>query len=208
MDQKHCIFPCKFADLQFSYWNTKEIFGFAICGLIITNLPICDLRTGTPQKFADFDPEWAQEFVDLLFANSKQLPSYWWHSTDGVPNLPNNSAHKFSACCRGCFSIYLSLWVKHALIYEPLMCNSWLHVLSITIRRIFSFVYLGISNHVDINLLSSDLKGLCHEMNIFWRLVKINRYFLHMRWLFLHFLFLFWERIKLNVFACSFEITC
>ncbi len=33
--------------------DTKEIYEFAICGLIITNSHICDLRTGTPQKFAD-----------------------------------------------------------------------------------------------------------------------------------------------------------
>jgi hypothetical protein len=23
--RKHCFFPCKFADLRFSDWNTKEI---------------------------------------------------------------------------------------------------------------------------------------------------------------------------------------
>ncbi len=43
----------KFADLRFADWNTMEICGSAICGLIITNLRICDVRTGTPQKFAD-----------------------------------------------------------------------------------------------------------------------------------------------------------
>ncbi len=47
------FFPGKFADLRFADWDNKEICGFAICGLIITNLQICDLRTGTPQKFAD-----------------------------------------------------------------------------------------------------------------------------------------------------------
>ncbi len=36
---------CGFADSQ--------ICGFAICGLIITNLWICDLRTGTSKKFSD-----------------------------------------------------------------------------------------------------------------------------------------------------------
>jgi hypothetical protein len=34
-------------------WDIKEICGFAICGLIITILRICDLRIGSPQKFAD-----------------------------------------------------------------------------------------------------------------------------------------------------------
>jgi hypothetical protein len=40
LDQKHCLFPCKFTDLQFADWDTKEICRFAICGLIIT---ICGL---------------------------------------------------------------------------------------------------------------------------------------------------------------------
>jgi hypothetical protein len=39
--------------LRFVDWDTHEICGCAICGLIITNMRICDLRTGTPQKFAD-----------------------------------------------------------------------------------------------------------------------------------------------------------
>jgi hypothetical protein len=30
-----------------------QIYGFAICGSIITCVGICDLRTGTSQKFAD-----------------------------------------------------------------------------------------------------------------------------------------------------------
>ncbi len=45
MDQKHCFFPCKFADLRLADGDTKET-----CGLIVANLRICDLRT--PQKFA------------------------------------------------------------------------------------------------------------------------------------------------------------
>ncbi len=49
-DQIHCIFLAK---LKFADWDTKErICGFATCRVIITNLRICDLRTGTPQKFA------------------------------------------------------------------------------------------------------------------------------------------------------------
>ncbi len=42
------FFSCKFADQQFEDWDTKEI-----CGLIITNLRICDLRTGSSQQFLD-----------------------------------------------------------------------------------------------------------------------------------------------------------
>ncbi len=53
MDQKHCFILCNFADLRFADWETKEICGFAICGCIITNFRICDLRTGIPQIFAD-----------------------------------------------------------------------------------------------------------------------------------------------------------
>ncbi len=52
LDQKHCHFPCKFEDLRSADWVTKEICGFAICGLIITN--VADRHgTVTPQKFAD-----------------------------------------------------------------------------------------------------------------------------------------------------------
>jgi hypothetical protein len=47
------VFPQKFADLRFADGDTKEICGFAICGLILANVRICDLRTGTPTKFAD-----------------------------------------------------------------------------------------------------------------------------------------------------------
>jgi hypothetical protein len=39
----------KFADLRLD-WDTKEICGFAIC---ITNSQICNLRTGTTQKYED-----------------------------------------------------------------------------------------------------------------------------------------------------------
>jgi hypothetical protein len=47
------FFPSKIADLRFADWNTKEIYWYEICGLIITNFRLCDLRTGTPQKFVD-----------------------------------------------------------------------------------------------------------------------------------------------------------
>ncbi len=43
MNQKHCFFPCKFAEFWFAYLDTKEICGFAIYGLIITNVRIRDL---------------------------------------------------------------------------------------------------------------------------------------------------------------------
>jgi hypothetical protein len=43
------FFTLKFADLRFAYWDTQEIFGFMICGLIITTLRICYLRTGTSE---------------------------------------------------------------------------------------------------------------------------------------------------------------
>ncbi len=60
---------CHLADLRCADWDTKDIWRFAICGLIITNLRICDLRTGTPQKFAI--AEWAQEFDNRT--NQKNL---------------------------------------------------------------------------------------------------------------------------------------
>jgi hypothetical protein len=43
------FFSCNYADLRFADWDTMVV---AICD-IITNLRICYLRTGTPQKFAD-----------------------------------------------------------------------------------------------------------------------------------------------------------
>jgi hypothetical protein len=45
--------PCKFEALRFADWFTKEICGFAVCGLIMTNLRICDLRNDTSQTFVD-----------------------------------------------------------------------------------------------------------------------------------------------------------
>jgi hypothetical protein len=47
------FFLANFAELQFADWGNKDICGFAICGLIITNWRICDLRTGTPKTIAD-----------------------------------------------------------------------------------------------------------------------------------------------------------
>ncbi len=45
LDQKHCFFPLKFADLRFADRDSKDIFGFAICGLILANvrISICGL---------------------------------------------------------------------------------------------------------------------------------------------------------------------
>ncbi len=40
------------ANLRFTDWDTKEICGLAIFGLIITILRTCDLRTITKIKFA------------------------------------------------------------------------------------------------------------------------------------------------------------
>jgi hypothetical protein len=74
MVQKHWLFPCKFADLLFADWGTKEICGFAICGLIITNLRICDLWINH-YKFADLrfaewhtKEGWICEFADWQYA--------------------------------------------------------------------------------------------------------------------------------------------
>ncbi len=33
LDRKHCFFSCKFADLRFVDWDTKDICGFAVCGM-------------------------------------------------------------------------------------------------------------------------------------------------------------------------------
>jgi hypothetical protein len=52
LDKKHCLFPCKFVDLRFADWKTKEMCEFVISRLIFTNYRICDLLIGTPQKFA------------------------------------------------------------------------------------------------------------------------------------------------------------
>ncbi len=69
-DQKHCLCPCKFADLRFADWDAKDICRFVSCELIITNMLILDLGTGTPPKFADLPiAEEAQEFADLRIAD-------------------------------------------------------------------------------------------------------------------------------------------
>jgi len=49
LDQ-NTAFSLKFADLRFADWDTKEICGIAICELIIANMRICDLRTGTSRR--------------------------------------------------------------------------------------------------------------------------------------------------------------
>ncbi len=46
--------PFILLNLRFVDWDTQEIYGCAICGLIITNLRICDLRTGTPLEICGF----------------------------------------------------------------------------------------------------------------------------------------------------------
>jgi hypothetical protein len=65
LDRKPCFFPCKFADVGFAVWATKELCEFGICGLIFTNLRICDLRNGTLQKFANLRLQ--NEPKNLLF---------------------------------------------------------------------------------------------------------------------------------------------
>ncbi len=74
------FFPSKFADLRFADWDTKESCVFAICGLIITNLRIFDLRTGTPQQFADQrlrnEPKSWQ--ICVLWTNIKDLRAHLW----------------------------------------------------------------------------------------------------------------------------------
>ncbi len=64
----------------FADWNTKEICGFVIWGLIITNYRICDLLTGTPKKFADLQLQnEPQEFADFQFADYKiDLRAHLW----------------------------------------------------------------------------------------------------------------------------------
>ncbi len=75
------LYTCKFADLRFADWVTKEICGFAICGLIMTFLRISDLRTGTPQKVAyvwlRIEPK-NLRICDLR-TNNKNLRAHLWN---------------------------------------------------------------------------------------------------------------------------------
>jgi hypothetical protein len=43
----------KFADLRLADWKTIDMFGFAIYGITVKKLRICDLRSGTAKTFAD-----------------------------------------------------------------------------------------------------------------------------------------------------------
>ncbi len=65
---------CKFVELRFADWDTKEICGFAICGLIITNL-----RTCTSPKFADLplpnEPKHLR--ISELLTNKKNCLPTW-----------------------------------------------------------------------------------------------------------------------------------
>jgi hypothetical protein len=44
------FYGLKVAHLRLVDWNTKEIYGFATCGLTVQKLRLCDLRTGAPKK--------------------------------------------------------------------------------------------------------------------------------------------------------------
>jgi hypothetical protein len=47
------LFSLKFCGFVICDWDKKGICGIAIFGLIIANLRICDLRTGTPRKICE-----------------------------------------------------------------------------------------------------------------------------------------------------------
>jgi hypothetical protein len=47
------LFSLRICGFGIADYDTKEICRFAICRVILTNLRICDLLTGTPHIFAD-----------------------------------------------------------------------------------------------------------------------------------------------------------
>ncbi len=59
---------------------------------------------------------------------------------------------------------------------------------------------------VDTRAQSLVLKGLCHEISIFWKVYN-NKQVLSVHAMIDYFCFLVEEKIKLKVLACSFEIT-
>jgi hypothetical protein len=61
------FFSFKFVDLQFADWDSKETCGFAICGLIITNLRLANWDTSEICGFAI--AQGAKEFADLQYAD-------------------------------------------------------------------------------------------------------------------------------------------
>ncbi len=83
---RNIVFPRKLADLQFGDWGTKEICEFAICGLIITFLQICNLQTSTPQEFADVRLQNEPKNLRIcdMRTNRKNLRAHlWWESVPG-----------------------------------------------------------------------------------------------------------------------------
>ncbi len=116
---EHCFFPCKFADLRFAEWDTKEICGFAICGLIITNRRICHLRTGQSKKFSDLrlrnDPKNLRiyDFCGLTkkicvptFDNQSIL--YAAHLT---PLTPGSRSKPRPTCSQYCLHRFLNFYI-------------------------------------------------------------------------------------------------
>jgi hypothetical protein len=74
MDQKHCFFLCKFPELRFADWETKDICGFVDLRMQINtykfefaDLRFPDWHTSEICRFAIL--ERAQEFADLRFAD-------------------------------------------------------------------------------------------------------------------------------------------
>ncbi len=74
-------------------WIRNTVFSLHICGLIITNLLVCDLRTGAAQKFVDFRyAEWAQELAcPPLILETKSILALKinivWNMADLIPYL-------------------------------------------------------------------------------------------------------------------------
>jgi hypothetical protein len=52
LDQKHCFFPSKYADLRFADCDTKELGGFAICYYKLADLRFVDWHNSEICGFA------------------------------------------------------------------------------------------------------------------------------------------------------------
>jgi hypothetical protein len=65
---------------RFSICGLGHQGNLRICGLIVTNLRICDLRTGTPKKFADLRLQNEPKNLRIcnLRTNRKNLLAHLW----------------------------------------------------------------------------------------------------------------------------------
>jgi hypothetical protein len=93
------------------------------CGLIITNFLICDLRTGTPQKFAD------------MRLRNKYLRIYDFRTSKQCPLLVNTNIQLYFICPGSaqlfCYSTVLILHIQYFSNIQLIGKKQWISSLKV-----------------------------------------------------------------------------